>query len=203
MDVLIATAGGPPQNNSSDRRSPGCLLGAPGADQLACAAMDRRQLMGAGAVLLGTGAVGYALFAPVNDRELVAELLDELASTLSFSEPIGNVVFRGSHLSERFKELFVEQIQIRVSEVHGDIPSHRGKLGIAAAQALARYGSLDVSFGIDDMKIQGDSAEIQATATVMGTYGGEMKRDTRPVMFTAVKISGEWRIQTAFVSAPQ
>lgn len=164
--------------------------------------MDRRQLIGASAGLVGVAAIGYALFSPVSDEEMIAQVLDELGLALSFSAPISNLVFFGSALSEKFETIFTEQVQIRVSEVSARIPSSRGKLGLAAAQALTRYGSLNVSFSIDELRITGDSARCEATASVSGNQGGVMRSDSRPVIFRFSKDSGDWLIQRATVQAP-
>lgn len=164
--------------------------------------MDRRQLLGAGAALVGVVAVGYALFAPVNDEELIAEVLTELGLALSFSAPISNPLFFGSALSDKFENLFTEHVKISVSEVSGTLPDSRGKLGLVAAQALSRYGALNVSFSIDELKVSGDSARCLATASLRGNQGGEFRSDSRPVVFSFKKEDGDWRIQRARVRAP-
>src|SRR5690606_2113175 len=101
--------------------------------------------LGAGAIVIGTASLGYALFSQVSDEELIAEVLNELARSVSFSEPIGNVVFYGARLSERFEDLLTETVNIRISEVNASLPRERNKLALAAAQVLSRYGSLDAS----------------------------------------------------------
>jgi|SRR5690606_6420383 len=169
--------------------------------------MDRRTALGAGAIVIGAASLGYALFAKVSDEELIADLLNELARTVSFSEPIGNVVFHGSRLSERFQELMTERVDIRISEVQSALPNRalpneRGKLGLAAAHTLSRYGSLDVSLSINTLRIEGDSASCKATATLIALEQGAPRRDTRPVDFTLIKDDGSWRIQAARVRAP-
>lgn len=165
--------------------------------------MDRRAVIAASATAVGVFGIGYALFAPVSDEELIAEVLDRLADALSFSEPIANPMFYGSHLGETFNEIFSENVHIRVAEVAGQIPSHRGKLGLAAARVLQSYGSLDVSFGSTQIAISGDSATVNSEATVMGALGGEMRRDTRAVAFELARIDGDWRITSARVAVAE
>jgi hypothetical protein len=165
--------------------------------------MQRRTLLAGGAAVLGVLSVGYALFAPVSDEELIVEVLDELAAALSFSEPIQNPIFFGSRLSERFQDVFAEQVNLRVAEVSARIPSHRGQLGLAAAQALSRYGSLDVSFGSTTVNVSGQSAQVTSEASVVGTFQGEMRRDSRSVDFDFVLTDGDWQIAGARVEAAE
>lgn len=165
--------------------------------------MDRRTLLATAAGALGLFVVGYAVFAPANDEEMIRETLDRLAAGISFSEPIQNPIFYGSHLAETFDEVFTESVQISVAEVRANIPSHRGKLGLATAQVLQRSGSLDVSFGSTDIDIQGDSARVVSVATVSGNDGGQLRRDSRRVDFDFVKDGGDWRIARARVRHPE
>ncbi len=164
--------------------------------------MDRRRILGGAAGILGLGAIGYAFFAPANDEELIAQVLDDLASSLSFSEPISNPIFFGSSLSGKFETIFTEQVQLSVSEVSGNIPSSRGKLGLVAAHALSRYGSMHVSISLDAVDVTGDSARCEATATVAAADGGQLRRDSRPVLVQLVKEDGDWLIRSARVEAP-
>lgn len=164
--------------------------------------MDRRQLLGACAAGVGVATVGYAFFWPANDEELIAQLISELGLALSFSEPISNPLFYGSALTDKFESMFTEQVHIRVSEVSARIPESRSKLGLAAAQALSRYGSLNVGFSLEELKVSGKSAECEATASVLGNLGGDFRSDSRRVTFSLSKEDGDWRIQSARVLAP-
>lgn len=163
--------------------------------------MQRRTLLAGGAAALGLLSVGYALFAPVSDEELITEVLDELAAALSFSEPIQNPIFFGSHLSDKFQDIFTEQVNLSVAEVSGRIPSHRGQLGLATARALSMYGSLDVSFSSTTVTVSGQSAQVTSEATVAGTFQGELQRDSRSVDFDFVLTGGDWQIAGARVRA--
>ena len=153
------------------------------------------------AAILGALSVGYALLAPASDEEMIAEVLDDLGLALSFSAPISNPIFFGSGLSEKFENIFAEQVQILVSEVSFRVPDSRGKLGLAAAQALSRYGSLSVSFSVDTLTITDEVAHCEATAKVSGNQGGQLRTDSRPVVLEFSKGSGEWLIQSALVRA--
>jgi len=165
--------------------------------------MDRRQLLGATVGLLGLGAIATALLAPASDEELIAQVLDDLALSLSFSEPIANPIFFGSNLSEKFEDILSEHVQISVSEVAGSIPSARGKLGLIAARALSRYASLRITLSIDELTVQGDSAHCAATAEVTGNDGAGLRSDSRSVVFDLVKDGGDWLISSARVEAPE
>ena len=162
--------------------------------------MERRTLLAGGALLVGTLTLGIALFSPQSDEEQIRETLDALAEAVSFSEPIGNPVFYGSHLSDQFKELMTDPVQVRVSEVQGSLPSNRGRLGLAAAQVLTRYGALHVGLGDLDINVNGDQASVKGTATVTALGGGRPKRDERPIRFELVK-DGDWVVSSVMVQA--
>jgi hypothetical protein len=86
-----------------------------------------------------------------------------------------------------------------VSEVSAQIPDDRKRLGFAAAQALSRYGSLNVTFSLNELSFASDSARCQATARVAGVEEGELRTDARPVVLEFAKQNGDWRIQSAIV----
>lgn len=187
-----------------DRRPPfpgAQMRGNERAHRLTSGFMDRRQVLGASAAILGALSVGYALLAPASDEEMIAQVLVELGLALSFSAPISNPLLFGSALSDKFESIFTEQVSIRVSEVSTQLPRSRGKLGLAAAQALSRYGSLNVSLSIDELTIHGESAHCEATASLAGNRGGELRSDSRRVTFDFTKQSGDWLIQSALVRA--
>lgn len=165
--------------------------------------MDRRTALGAGAIVIGTASLGYALFSQVSDEELIAEVLNELARSVSFSEPIGNVVFYGARLSERFEDLLTETVNIRISEVNASLPRERNKLALAAAQVLSRYGSLDASISIDTLNITDGSAQCRSTATVIALEHGSPTRTRRAVDFTLSKENGSWRVHTVLAEGTE
>jgi hypothetical protein len=113
--------------------------------------------------------------------------------------PIANPLLFGSALSEKFESIFTERVAIRVSEVSAQIPDDRKRLGFAAAQALSRYGSLNVTFSLNELSFASDSARCQATARVAGVEEGELRTDARPVVLEFAKQNGDWRIQSAIV----
>lgn len=165
--------------------------------------MERRQLLGGGALALGALTVGYAAFVPLSDEELISATLDDLAAAISFSKPVSNPVIWGSQLSGKFKDLLTPQVQIQVAEVSASIPSAREQVGLAAAAVLQRYGSLDVSFSSLQILVTGDEAIVQATANVEGQLYGEHRRDSREVQLGMNKGDGDWRLAAAFVKRAQ
>ena len=139
--------------------------------------MERRQALGVLGVGLGVLVLGYAIFAPENDEERILAVLDEVALSVSFSEPITNPVVWGLQLGKKFEDLMTEQIDVRVSEVRRGIPSSRSQLGPAAGIALQRYGALDITFSGLDVRVQDDRATAEGTAEVTGVVGGEKRSD--------------------------
>lgn len=166
-------------------------------------AVERRQALGFLGFGLGVLALGYAVFAPESDEERILAVLDELALSVSFSEPVANPLVWGLQLNKKFEELMTEQVDVRVSEVRRGIPSARSQLGPAAGLALQRYGALDVTFSGVAVLVQGDHATAEGTAQVTGVLGGERKSDDRPIRFDLFLVDGDWLVQSVHVRAPQ
>jgi hypothetical protein len=164
--------------------------------------VDRRQTLGVLGLGLGVLVIGYAVFAPENDEELILAVLDELALSVSFSEPLANPVIWGLQLNKKFEDLMTEQVDVSVSEVQQGIPSSRSQLGPTAGLVLQRYGALDVTFSGVDVQITGDQASASGTAQVTGVLGGQPRSDNRPISFGLARVDGDWLVHSVKVEAP-
>ncbi len=164
-------------------------------------AVDRRRWIAALIGIVGASAISIALLYPESDEEQIERVLQRLASAVSFETPIDNPMFFGSRLSEQFQDLLAEDVRVRVSEVPFPLPSHRGQLGLAAAQGLSRYGSLQVSLSGINPKINGKTAEVKTVASVMTFSGAQLQSTERPVDFSLSKADGDWRVSSVKVSA--
>lgn len=164
--------------------------------------MERRTLLAALGLGAGTLTLGYALFAPASDEEQILAVLDALAGSISFAEPIANPVVWGLQLNGKLEELMSENVQVRIAEVRASIPSQRSKLGPAAGLVLQRYSSLDVTISGADITIQGETATVSATARVSGRVGGGFKSDNRELSFGLVRDQGDWRVHSVQAAAP-
>lgn len=156
--------------------------------------------MGLGA---GTLSLGYALFAPVSDEEQILAVLDALAGSISYAEPIANPVIWGLQLNEKLAELMSENIRVQIAEVSGNIPSQRAKLGPAAGMVLQLYGTLDVTISGADVTLDGDAASVSAIARVTGTLRGQLRSDDRPIYFGLIRESGDWLVHSVQVNATE
>ncbi len=165
--------------------------------------VERRQALGVLGSGLGVLVLGYAIFAPESDEERILAVLDELALSVSFSEPIANPMVWGLQLGKKFEDLMTEQIDVRVSEVRSGIPSSRSQLGPAAGIALQRYGALDITFSGFDVQVQDDRATAEGRAEVTGVIGGEKRSDARPIRFELIRLDGEWLVHSVHVRRPE
>jgi len=165
--------------------------------------MQRRSSLILGFILLGVLGMGMALFYPQSDEEKIAEQLHGLAQAIGFSEPIANPVFFGSALAEHLEPYMTESVQVMVPEVQQHLPRERARLALAAALALSRYGSLDVSLSDLAIVLLPEGANVTAQARVTATSGSEPKMDRRPVHFALVRESGTFKVSSVRVEPPQ
>ncbi len=164
--------------------------------------MERRNLLILGLASVGLLAVSLSLFLPKSEEEVVAEQLHGLAASVGFSEPIVSPVFFGSALADRLEPYVAERVEVQIDEVTPNAPNERGKLAIAAAMALSRYGSLDVSLSDLTIELHASGARARAVARVSATEGGRVKVDDRPVRFDLQNNSGHYRVTRVLVASP-
>jgi hypothetical protein len=154
-----------------------------------------------GAIVLGLGAVLYALFARPSDEERIGAKLDHLARVVALESDETNSMMRAARLNEEFSELFTEDVLVIVPELAELRPARR-ELGHLAARATAGFENAEVSFS--GLSIQVDAsktrAQVRAEATLTGSRGGELERDERRVRFGFSKRDGEWLIEMLSVS---
>ena len=107
--------------------------------------MERRDLLLSGLAATGLISIGLAIFLPKSDEERITEQLEGLTEAVGFSEPIENPMFWGAALADRIEPFTADRLQVRVAEVAQRPPTERGRLALAAATVLARFGSFRVT----------------------------------------------------------
>ncbi len=155
--------------------------------------MERRQLVLALGLGVGTLGVGWAFLAAESAEEKIRRVVDELGQSVGFSEPLANPVLFGAQLNDRWQELLAPAVDVRVAEVASELPSARRELAFAAAQVLGRYGSLHVDFNRLDVVVL-PQPTARGTVTVSALEGGEIRRDERTIEFGLVEEGGEFRV---------
>jgi hypothetical protein len=161
-------------------------------------ALSRRTV--AIAVVLGSlGLLGYVLFSD-SDEERILARLEELARAVETSSG-ENVAFRTLRLKGVFEEALEPQVRFSAAEL--DDTTGRQELAALAGSAPQVFGDLDISIGSTDVRINRElkSADVASEVTLIGTRGGELRRDTRQVRFELQKTDGEWRVSAIRVQA--
>lgn len=146
--------------------------------------------------------MGYALLSGKSDEERVRETLLSLAEAISFSKPITNPLFYGSHLNDEFEQLLTEHVEVSLAEVSAGMPSKRAQLGLAAAQFLSRSGSLSVALDFEEIALDDTGADAHVRATVLADQGG-MRRQQRAVTFRLLRDGGDFRVARVVVGVDE
>lgn len=164
--------------------------------------MDRRTLLISTLLAAGISSISLALLWPESDEERITTMLHELADTIGFSEPIENPVFYGSALADRLEDYLTERVRVDVHDVRSKVPDDRGQMAMAAAVALARYGSLDVTLSNIEIQMLADGAEANAQARVVAHQAGEMRSESRHVHFVISKEGGDFKVSSVQADGP-
>lgn len=165
--------------------------------------MDRRTVLILTLLAAGISSISLALLWPESDEERITTMLHELADAIGFSEPIENPVFYGSALANRLEDYLTEQVRVDVHDVQARVPKDRGQMAMAAAVALARYGSLDVTLSDVEVQMQDDGAKASARARVIANQGGEMRSESRRVQFVISKEGGDFKVSSVQAEGPE
>lgn len=154
------------------------------------------------AIAIGVLLAGYAIVFWSDDEDRIRARLAQLAAAVRIGENDTNVAMRALRLQGEFREIFVERPSVNVPDLP-EIPSSRKELVQAAAGAANFFSSAEVSFGSVKVAVDegGTRANVDATASLTGSrHGGEVRRDSRSVVFRFEKVDGEWQIASVTVS---
>lgn len=151
-----------------------------------------RRTVAALLVLGSLALLAWLLFSDSDEAKIMARL-EELAHAVETKQN-ENMAFRAL----RLKGVFAEGLEPGASLRAPELPDTNGVEALTALGASVPrvYGELDVSIGETDVRIDRAAREARAvsTVTVIGTAGGELRRDVRTVRFTLVERDGEWRV---------
>lgn len=154
------------------------------------------------AVVIGGGALLYAVFAQPSSEERIQTQLERLARVVAVHADEKNPVLRGVRLKREFSEIFTTDVSVSIPELTS-LRRGRDELAGVAARAGTHFQTADVAFS--NVRIQLDDRETRAmvrtVATLTATRGGELERDERRVRFDFVERDGDWLIDGLSVAA--
>lgn len=155
--------------------------------------MQKRLMVGG--IVLGIGLVLLGIFSwPSSDEEIIATKLAKLGEVIGV-EGEENPIMRMARLNREFASLFDDNVRVHIPELNQSVRGRR-ELAELGARATVLYRTLTVSFSGQSSSIDSaaNSARTSATAKLMGSRGGDLRRDERKVRFQWTKASGEWLI---------
>lgn len=150
------------------------------------------------ATALGLGLIGYALFSHQTDEERIAEVLTELEETVSFEAP-PNPLTHAATLRGRFAELVAPDVIVDVPE-RSLIARGRDDLARLAVVGTTRLQSFDVTFTLENLRVDGDAAKASVEVLTEAAHGNEPQMSTRHADLEFVKADGDWLLASAHVS---
>jgi hypothetical protein len=156
-----------------------------------------------GAVVLGLGALLYALFARPTHEERIRAKLERLALVVTLDREQQNPLLRAARLKKEFSELFTASVAVTIPELASPLTG-RDELAALGARAGTEFQSVEVGFSKIEVELDTTEtrAQVRSVATLTGTRGGELEHDRRRVRFGFVRQDGEWLIDLVSVAAP-
>lgn len=154
-------------------------------------------------ILLGIGLVVLGIFSwPSSDEEAIAGKLAKLADAIAV-EGEENPVMRMGRLRREFEEIFEDDARVHIPELQRS-PRGLRELAELGSRATVLYRMLTVSFAAQETTIEpgAKSARTKAMAKLMGSRGGDLRRDERRVLFEWKKSGGTWLISDVTVEPP-
>ena len=161
-------------------------------------ALSRRSV--ALVVFLASAALlGWLLFGESDEQRILGNL-QQLASAVGTKEGEA-ITFRTARLNGVFKELVHPDVTLDAPEL--ERTSGIKELGLLAASAPRFYGNFDVEIGESDVALDSKAkrANVTARVTLQGQQGGELRRDSRTVLFHVTEHEGEWKVYGIQVAA--
>ena len=161
------------------------------------ASVFRSRAVIASAAALGLGLIGYALFSGETDEERIAEVLTELEETVSFEAP-PNPLTHAATLRGRFAELVAQDVVVKVPE-RSFVARGRDDLTRLAVAGTTRMQSFDVTFTLENLRVDGDAATASVEVLTEAAQGHEPRMSTRHADLEFVKADGDWLLSRAHV----
>lgn len=152
---------------------------------------------------LGLVLLGYAVFFMSDDEDKVREKVELLADSLSIKEKGQNPAFLLIRLNDTFAKVFAPTVHIAGLQVRQG-PVEKKELAQIASALATRFETTAVSLGFVSVTLEGNvgaTAEVDATMTAT-EFGGNLRRETRHVRFSFIKIDGDYRISSMTADPP-
>lgn len=155
------------------------------------------------AVVLGLGAVLFAVFMAPSDEEQIRGQLQRLAQSASIDPDEKNPVSRGMRIKKDFEDIFTENVAVNAPELASPGKGRDGVVS-AATRMGTYFETAEISFSSVRVDLDGSKsrAKVNSVATLTGSRGGELEHETRDVSFDFVKSDGDWLIDGVTVKAP-
>lgn len=151
----------------------------------------------AAAAALGLGLVGYALFSRQTDEERIAEVLNEIEDAVGFDSP-PNALAHAANLRGRFADLVAPDVLVELPE-RSLVARGRDDLTRLAVTGTSRMQSFDLSFTLQDLSVDGDTANASAHVVSEVTLGNDPRLSSRSAELRFVKSDGDWLLSEARV----
>jgi len=151
----------------------------------------------AAAAALGLGLIGYALFSRQTDEERIADVMTQLEKAVGFESPPNPLTHAGA-LRGRFADLVAPDVLVDVPE-RNLIARGRDDLTRLAVAGTVRMQSFDVTFTLENLTVDGDTAKASAEVLTEITQGSEPRMSSRKADLEFVKADGDWLLSAAHV----
>lgn len=155
--------------------------------------MDKKLLFAGLGLGLGLVVLVYALFSAETEEEKMRRVLNELATAVSFHEPIENPLVHGARLQKNLEELVAQPLQVELKEAFSQLPSEPRALALAASQALLPYGALHVSYKKLELHTEAPYS-ASGVVQISAFQNGEPKSAERPIHFEFTRLKGEFLV---------
>lgn len=158
--------------------------------------MKRWALIVIGSVALALAT--WALFFRGSDEDAVREQLKKAADAVRVLEG-ENPVMRAARVRSELLEVLLADVAVNIPELT-DVTKGRDPLIATAIGASQLWSTADVSLTFARVKVDGDSAFADVTATLSAArHGGGTERDVRKCSFRLLKREGRFRISEVTV----
>jgi hypothetical protein len=141
----------------------------------------------------------YIVFFRSSHERRIRARLDQLAEAVRVDSDELSPLPRAARIRDEFAEIFTEDARATVDDLDESLEG-RDALVAAAIQAGAVYPSIEVSFDDVNVRVDGASADVKATARMTGATDGQNNREERRVTFQLKRTGCDWRIVSAIVA---
>lgn len=139
--------------------------------------------------------MAYALFSGETDEERIALTLTRLEHVIGF-ESAPNPLTRVAALNGGLSELVTPDVVVEVPE-RDFVARGKDELVRAAALATGRMQRFAVDFSVQELEVQGDSADVALDVITVTDGASDAKASSRRADLRLLKIDDEWLLASA------